>query len=76
VLLDIIMPDIDGIQVLKTIKEIDASIPVIMITAVKDIESGRECLKLGAYDYITKPFSLDYLDKVLKTKLQELGRDI
>ena len=40
-----------------------------MITAVHDDKEGNECLQLGAYDYITKPLSLDYLETVLLVKL-------
>lgn len=69
VLLDIRMPVMDGIEVLKKIKEIDGKIGVIMCTAVKEDAVGRECMKLGAYDYITKPFDLEYLENVLLAKL-------
>ncbi len=75
VLLDIRMPDMDGIEVLKRIKEFDKKIPVvIMITAVKDDEIGRMCLELGASDYITKPLGLKYLEDVLTVKLLDLER--
>lgn len=73
VLLDIRMPEMDGIEVLKRIKEIDKKVPiVVMITAVKDDEIGRNCIKLGAADYITKPLGLDYLENVLLIKLLDL----
>ena len=69
VLLDIRMPEMDGIKTLKKIKEIDKEVGIVMITAVKEDETGRKCLELGAYDYITKPLDLDYLETVLLTKL-------
>lgn len=69
VLLDIRMPDMDGIETLKRIKEIDKEVGIVMITAIDEDETGRECIKLGAYDYITKPCSLDYLENVLMVKL-------
>jgi len=56
---DIKMPGMDGIQVLKGLRELDPQIPVIMITAYPTIESSIEAMKLGAYDYIIKPFSND-----------------
>lgn len=62
VLLDIKMPGTSGMTVLQKIKEIDKNAKVIMMTAVKDesmIELARE---YGASDYITKPFSLEYLE--------------
>lgn len=58
VLLDIVMPEIDGLEVLRTLKG-DASlwhIPVIVISGLEDVESIVECLELGADDYVQKPF--------------------
>lgn len=69
VLLDIRMPGMDGIETLKRIKEADKEVGVVMITAVNENETGRKCLELGAFDYITKPLDLDYLEKVLMVKL-------
>lgn len=63
VLLDIKMPDIDGIEVLQRIRAIDKEIGIIMVTAVKDEGIGEYTLKLGASDYITKPIDLDDLGK-------------
>jgi len=63
VFLDIRMPVMDGMEVLKKIKEIDQSITVIMVTVVKDEKIAKNALKLGAYDYVTKPLSFDYLEK-------------
>ena len=69
VLLDIRLPGMDGLQVLKRIKEIDNNITVIMITGFVDIESADQAKKLGAYDYIVKPFDLAYLKLVVLTKI-------
>ncbi|MBI3600503.1 MAG: response regulator [Nitrospinae bacterium] len=69
VLLDIRMPGMGGIETLKQIKEADKEIGVIMVTAVKDEETAKEALKLGADDYITKPMNLKYLDDVLMVKI-------
>ena len=44
-----------------------------MITAVDDEETGKKCIELGAYDYIVKPLSLDYLEKVLTVKLLDFS---
>lgn len=56
VLVDLMLPGIDGIEVLKQIKEIDANTAVIMITAYEIIEKAIQSMKLGAYDYLLKPF--------------------
>ena len=61
VLLDIRLPEIDGLEVLKLIKGIDDSIEVIMVTAVITVGKAVEALRLGAYDYITKPFDIQSL---------------
>jgi two-component system NtrC family response regulator len=59
VILDLKMPDIGGIEVLKQIKEINSNLPVIMITAHGSIDTAIEAMKIGATDYITKPFKLE-----------------
>jgi len=59
VISDIKMPGMDGIELLKGLRELDPQIPVIMITAYPTIESSIEAMRLGAYDYIIKPFSND-----------------
>ena len=69
VLMDIRMSKMDGIEALKKIREIDHKAGIVMITAVKDDDIGRRCIELGAYDYITKPLDLEYLEKVLLVKL-------
>ena len=72
VLLDIIMPGMGGIDVLKEIKKIDPTTGVIMITAVTDHELAKRTLELGAYDYITKPVDLDYLENVVMVMIVAL----
>ncbi len=61
VLLDIQMPGIDGIETLKRIKQEDTRIPVVMMTAHGTIERAVKSMKLGAYDFLTKPFARDRL---------------
>jgi two-component system response regulator AtoC len=63
VFLDIRMPKMDGIEALKQIKTIDKSMTVIMVTVLTDEETAKKAIKLGAYDYVTKPLSFDYLEK-------------
>ena len=56
VLLDIMMPQMDGIALLKEIKKIDPLLPIIMITGVPSDETVNKAMIFGAYDYIAKPF--------------------
>ncbi|MEM5807342.1 MAG: response regulator, partial [Candidatus Aenigmatarchaeota archaeon] len=78
VLLDIILPDLDGIKVLEKIKQEFPSMIVIMITATKTVKTAVEAMKLGAYDYITKPFDIDELRLIINRALstQELEREV
>jgi len=68
ILLDIRMPDIDGIDLLKEIRARRIQIPIIMITGYPTIDTAVDCIRLGAQDYLVKPFRLDDLDAAL-TKL-------
>ncbi|MBI3273084.1 MAG: sigma-54-dependent Fis family transcriptional regulator [Planctomycetes bacterium] len=61
VLLDLRLPDTDGIRLLKQIRAVNADLPVIMITAYGTVEVAVEAMKLGAYDYVAKPFNMDEL---------------
>ncbi len=74
ILLDILMPDMDGIEVLKKIRKFYKNIIIVMVTAVKDNEVGTRCLELGADDYITKPLGLKYLEEVLLVKLLNIEK--
>lgn len=78
VLLDIILPDIDGIKVLERIKREYPHIIVIMITATKTVKTAVEAMKLGAYDYITKPFDVDELRLIINRALstQALEKEV
>src|SRR4030043_355586 len=69
ILLDIILPDIDGLKVLEKIKGSDPDVIVIMITATKTIKTAVEAMKLGAYDYVTKPFDIDELRVIITRSL-------
>ena len=70
---DVRMPDMDGIQVLREVKKLRPALPVIIMTAFGTIDAAVEAIKLGAYDYVTKPFPkekiLGVLDNVLEREL-------
>lgn len=70
-LLDIKMPKVDGIDVLKFFKENFPNIEVIMLTGVDDVKIAVECMKLGAYDYLIKPYSGDELVKIIRKVLEK-----
>jgi len=78
VLLDQKMPDLDGLQVLKEIRKIDDRVIIIMITAYGSIESSVEAMKLGAYDYILKPYELDEIKMVVEKAInyQNLAEEV
>ncbi|SRR6266508_402249 len=74
VMLDINMPRMNGVQVLKDIKQIDDSIAVIMVTANEQVATAAEALRSGAFGYVPKPFDFRYLDHMLATILDRLPR--
>jgi DNA-binding NtrC family response regulator len=65
VLLDINMPRMNGVEVLRDIKQIDETIAVIMVTANEQIALAAEALKSGAFGYVPKPFDFRYLDHMV-----------
>lgn len=78
VLLDIQMPGIGGLEVLERVKEFDEDIIVIMLTAHGGLETAVNTMRMGAYDYINKPFNLDELSIVIKKALEtsDLRREV
>jgi len=73
VLLDIQMPGMDGLQALKKIKENFPKTKVIMVTAVETQDKIEEAMRYGADNYITKPLSLEYLEKDVQEKIDSLA---
>jgi two-component system, NtrC family, response regulator AtoC len=70
ILLDIQMPGISGLEVLEKVKEIDEDIVVIIVTAQGGLETAVTAMRLGAYDYINKPFNFDELSLVIRKALE------
>lgn len=70
ILLDIIMPHMNGVEVLKEIKSIDKQLPVIVITAIKNTQMGKEAMKLGAFAYLSKPFDVRELEQLVQRALR------
>lgn len=73
VITDLKMPGMSGFQVLAAVKERAPQTPVIVITAFGAVDTAVEAMKIGAYDYITKPFNRDELRLVLKKALEMRG---
>jgi DNA-binding NtrC family response regulator len=69
-ILDIMMPRIDGIEVLRRVKEGHPEIDVIMVTGLSQIETAVQAMKLGAFDYLAKPFDPDELRLVVQRALE------
>ena len=77
-ILDYMMPDLSGLQVLKQLRDKGIETPVIMITAYGSVDRAVEAMKAGAYDFITRPFDPDHIDIVIRKALerQTLKREV
>src|SRR3954471_3615114 len=74
VLVDLRMPEIDGMDVLRAVRAADSECAVVLMTAHASIDSAVEAVKLGALDYLTKPFDFDRLRDVLTTVIKNIER--
>jgi DNA-binding NtrC family response regulator len=70
-ILDIRMPDLSGIEVLKTLKRINAQMPVLMATAYSSMHTAIEAIRQGAYDYLSKPCKIEELTLTVKRALEQ-----
>lgn len=68
---DVRMPDMDGIEMLRAVRETHADLGVIFMTAHASVESAREAFKLGADDFVTKPFDVEELKLIVKKTLEK-----
>ncbi len=75
VILDLNMPEMDGLETLKALKKIDPDIPIIINTAHGDIPTAVEAIKLGAFEFITKPPDYDKLTLTLNRAAEKLALD-
>lgn len=73
-LLDIMMPKIDGVEVLSRVRKFNKDLAVVMITAYGSVESAIESMKLKAVDYISKPISAATIKNIVKRCLESRGK--
>lgn len=71
ILLDILLPDMDGLTLLERLKGSDPNTEIIMVTAVKEIHSAVKAIKLGAYEYIIKPFVVEDVLNIINRALEK-----
>ena len=78
VLLDMRLPEMDGMKILEKMKELNHNLAIIMLTAYSDVKDAVKAMRLGAYDYITKPFDNEELILIIKKALstQYLSREV
>ena len=70
VITDLKMPEVNGMDLLKTIKGIDAKVPVIVVTGYGTVKKAVEAIKIGAYDFIEKPVDRDKLELIVERALE------
>jgi two-component system, OmpR family, response regulator len=73
IILDVMMPKLDGIEVLKRIRKLDSDIAVVMFTGFPNLESAVASMKLDAVDYIKKPFNVEEFREVLARVMRKKG---
>lgn len=71
VLLDILLPDSEGLTLLEKFKEADHNTEIIMVTAVNEVQTAVKAIKMGAYEYIIKPFIVDDVLTVIKRAMEK-----
>jgi two-component system response regulator AtoC len=76
VLLDLVMPKVDGFEVLRRMRERPGHVPVVVLSALSDAEDVVKAMKLGASDYLPKPFEIGELDLVLRRALERPERHL
>ncbi len=73
VLLDVRMPEINGVELLRQLRAIDSDVCVIVMTAYPSVESAVDTMKADAFDYLRKPFDLEQLRSVIQRAVREKG---
>jgi len=78
ILLDILLPNMDGLTLLKQFREVEPSLPILMLTATRTVKTAVDAMKMGATDYLNKPFNVDELRLTIVKALaaHELEREV
>jgi len=76
ILTDLKMPGMDGIAFMRRLRELDARVPVVVLTAYGTVEAAVEAMKLGAVDFVAKPFDVDALELLIQRSLLDLRRRV
>ncbi len=71
ILLDIMLPQVSGLDLLKHFKDLDPDVEIIMVSAVKDVETAVKAMKYGAYDYVVKPFIVDDIKNIIARAIEK-----
>ena len=74
VILDVRLPDVSGVDVLRRVRRIDGKLPVIMVTSYGSAETVRASMRLGAFDYLTKPFDNQEVKSLAREALTSRAR--
>ena len=76
IILDLKMPDMDGLELATRIRSTDDKIPIIVMTGYPSMDSAIECLRRHADDYFIKPFNLKQMSRALESALSRTGCDV
>lgn len=74
VILDVRLPDVSGLEVLRRVRRIDEVVPVIMVTSYGSAETVKASMRLGAFDYLTKPFDNQEVRRIAREALSNPAR--
>ncbi len=76
VFVDLMMPEIHGLDLLQQIKAVEADLPVIVLTGYGTVKTAVEAMKRGAFDYVTKPYNIDEIDLIIKRAIEQRALSI
>lgn len=75
VILDVKLPDVRGTETLRRLRKCDDRLPVIMVTSHGSADSVRAAMRLGAFDYVTKPFDIQEIRRIVREALTSAARE-